>query len=142
VFVPPWNRCTDVTVALLAELGFAGLSRDASRPRRHHRGLGEVGVRVDWARVWREGGPRLLGQALASAVTVAVRPGRGAVGVMLHHANLGTDGLRAVQDLLAVVHEHPAVTVSRLADLVRQPCLAGPNATADAGTEPPGGCHE
>jgi hypothetical protein len=120
VFVPPWNRCTSVTLDLLAALGFAGLSRDADSARCDHQALGEAGVRVDWARLWRQGGPWRVGHALAAAVADVRQAGRGTVGVMLHHAVMGPAELSAAWELLAVVHDHPAVRVSPLATLVRQ----------------------
>jgi hypothetical protein len=147
VFVPPWNRCADLTLALLTDLGFAGLSRDASGPRCHEAGpgerppwnprLGEVGVCIDWVRLWREGGPVLLGGALAAAVTDSERAGcGGALGVMLHHAAHGPDDLQALRHLLAVIHDHPAVRVSPLAALVSQARLRSPHAAVPAASEP------
>lgn len=126
VFVPPWNRCADLTLTLLDELGFAGLSRDLPGPRRHDNGLGETGVCLDWTRLWREGGPHRIGAALADTVladtvladTGRTAPGKQPIGVMLHHATLGPDELTALRALLTTVRDHLAVRLSSLAGLV------------------------
>jgi len=67
-FTPPWNRCEDDTVPLLAEAGLTVLSCDVSAPRRDVPGVAEAPVRVDWARCWREGGPERLEAELARAL--------------------------------------------------------------------------
>lgn len=124
VFVPPWNRCSDLTRTLLAELGFAGLSRDLPGLRYHEQGLAEIGVCVDWTRVWREGGQERLGRELAAAIgrrtPASPDPDPDPIGVMLHHATLGPDELLALRDLLAVVRDHPAVRLTSLAELVAE----------------------
>jgi hypothetical protein len=107
VFTPPWNRCTDVTPVLLAELGFAALSRDrGAKPAQH--ALQEIAVDMDWTRHWREGG----GPALIAAFTQALRE-RAAdgqpLGVMLHHAVMTQDELTLLQELLTVLTDHPNV---------------------------------
>lgn len=89
-FTPPWNRLAPHTPALLAEAGYALLSRDAGAPPQT--ALPELPVAVDWTRHHREGGPA----ALAAAWAGALRPGR-PCGLMLHHAVMD----EAERDLLA-----------------------------------------
>ena len=48
IFTPPWNRCSAATPALLAELGYAALSRDRTAPAQH--ALPELPVDVDWCK--------------------------------------------------------------------------------------------
>jgi hypothetical protein len=124
MFTPPWNRCGDVTVQLLAELGFTALSCDHTAPRRPAVGVIEVPVRVDWARCWREGGAGLVGHELAAAVIESdasvPRPAEPAagLGVMVHHATLCSEELDALRALLAVLRDHPAAPLTSMGALV------------------------
>jgi hypothetical protein len=114
VFVPPWNRCSDLTIGLLEDLGFAGISRDDRGGEAPGQRIAEVGVTVDWVGHWRDGGPYRLGQALADAVAET----DGHVGVMFHHAAMGPDDRRAVTELLGTISCQPAATTSTLGQLV------------------------
>jgi hypothetical protein len=116
VFVPPWNRCSDLTIGLLEGLGFDGVSRDRRDGDAAGRAIAEVGVAVDWVRYWRDGGPGRLGRALAGAVAETDGP----VGVMLHHAAMGPDDRRAVTQLLATIRGDPAAITSTLSQLVAE----------------------
>lgn len=99
-FTPPWNRCRPETPALLAELGFAGLSRDAGAPPQQ--ALPELPVHTDWTRHWREGGEaavlahlaRCYRQALAGQSDDAPQPVT--LGLMLHHAVMDEAERRAL----------------------------------------------
>ena len=95
-FTPPWNRCTPDTPALLRELGYAALSRDASAQAQGD--LPELPVHVDWTRELREA--RAAGVDPLQQVSVALarhaKAGK-AVGLMLHHAVMDD----AERDLLA-----------------------------------------
>ncbi len=106
IFTPPWNRCTTITGASLAELGFRALSRDHTAAPLAVAGLIELPVRVDWYA--RRKGLRLsrveLGALLAAAVTLA-QP----VGVMFHHAPMDADERRAAGELLRLLAAHDAV---------------------------------
>ena len=48
VFTPPWNRCSQKTAEIAAELGFAVLSRDHTAAPFTPGTIREVGVTVDW----------------------------------------------------------------------------------------------
>lgn len=99
IFTPPWNRCAALTPSLLAGLGFAALSRDrgASPPQR---ALPEIAVDVDWSRCWRAGGPAALRADFDRALRRCAAAGQ-PLGLMLHHAAMGDDELRALAALLA-----------------------------------------
>lgn len=121
VFVPPWNRCSPVTIQLLPQLGFAALSRDRTAPPAD---LTEVRVGVDWSRSSRTGGLREVGRALAGQIvppeTSETRSGgrlRAPVGVMLHHADMQAADRAAVSQLLELVRTSPAAAVSTLSSL-------------------------
>ena len=74
VFTPPWNRCTAVTAEVLADAGFAVLSRDSTATPLPDARVAEVPVTVDWfGSLDRPWGPTLLedqyrGGALAWAL--------------------------------------------------------------------------
>jgi hypothetical protein len=108
IFTPPWNRCAAHTPALLADLGFAVLSR--SRGAAAQQALPELPVDVDWCKHRRlalaqgEDGSHGLASALAQRVTAG-----GPVGLMLHHAAMDLHDLRLLRSLLQITHRHPQV---------------------------------
>ncbi len=97
MFTPPWNRCTAVTGACLAALGFRVLSRESRAAPLGVAGLREVPVHVDWVR---------LGSAVAAErLAAAIRTGRPA-GVMFHHAEMDAASRAAAGELLAIAAGH------------------------------------
>ncbi len=116
IFTPPWNRCSEATPALLAELGFVALSRDrGARPAQH--ALQEIAVDVDWSRHWREGGA----DAVVAAVTSGLRERAGdgaALGLMLHHAVMHADERALLSDVLALMSTHPHVRWRAMRELL------------------------
>jgi len=99
IFTPPWNRCTAATVAALRALDFAVLSRDHGAERLSLGGLGELSVSVDWCR--HSDDRNELGRRIAAALEQH-RP----AGVMLHHAVMAEDDLRALRELLDLLQRH------------------------------------
>jgi hypothetical protein len=107
VFTPPWNRCTEDTPLLLAELGFTALSRDrGAKPAQH--ALQELAVDVDWSKHWRGGGAPALAAAFALALRERAADGQ-PFGLMLHHAVMNRDELTALEQVLLVLARHPRV---------------------------------
>ena len=103
VFTPPWNRCTEATGACLVELGIPVLSRDRSATELDLAGLRELPVQVDWF-AKRKG--RLLGRD-AVGEQLGARAGEPApLGVMLHHAEMDTEDMTAMAELLDLVCAH------------------------------------
>jgi len=106
IFTPPWNRCSAATPALLAELGYAALSRDRTAPAQH--ALPELPVDVDWCKQRRaaalkgeDGGDRI-------GFELAQRLGMGhPVGLMLHHAEMDACDLALLDALLEATARHP-----------------------------------
>jgi hypothetical protein len=121
IFTPPWNRCADDVPPLLATLGYAALSRDATAPAQQ--ALPELPVHVDWCRHWREaeGDPERAAAAIDGALANAARGLGRAVGLMLHHAVMGDDELVLLRTLLQRIslHRHSAC-------LPMRECLALP----------------
>jgi predicted deacetylase len=102
VFTPPWNRCTQATVALLTAGSYRVLSRNAGAMRLDTAGLVELPVAVDWQKLE---GAEAGGSALGAAITDAAAQDR-PVGVMLHHAAMTEDGCRALAALLDLLARH------------------------------------
>ncbi len=115
VFTPPWNRCTAVTAALLAELGWRVLSRDHTAEPFGRPDLAEIPVTFDW--FGRSGGepwgPAERAERLASSLT----GGNGPTGIMLHHAVTDDENLAAVDQLFTLLATHPMARLTPLADL-------------------------
>lgn len=105
-FTPPWNRCSDATPALLAELGYAGLSRDRSAPRQQ--ALPELPVDLDWCKQRRLAAERgdSGGDTIALELARHVRAGA-TVGLMLHHAQMSDVELQWLQTWLLSWARHP-----------------------------------
>ena len=118
-FTPPWNRCSDATPGLLAELGYTGLSRDRSAPPQ--RALPELRVDVDWCRQQRlasergEPGGDAIGLDLARHVH-----GGATVGLMLHHAQMSDAELNWLGDALSNWARHPNARWRPMRELMRE----------------------
>jgi hypothetical protein len=105
-FTPPWNRCSVATPSLLAELGYAGLSRD--RTAFPQQDLPELAVDVDWCRQQRLALERGEGTGDAIAFELARHVRAGAtLGLMLHHAQMSDVELECLQTWLSAWARHP-----------------------------------
>lgn len=98
IFTPPWNRCAAFTPALLADLGWAALSRNRGAATAQQ-ALPEIAVDVDWSRCWREGGRAAVQREVERAHRRCGDAGQ-PLGLMLHHAVMSDDELRALAALL------------------------------------------
>jgi hypothetical protein len=117
MFTPPWNRCTADTGAALAELGIGVLSRDRTAVALDLDGLHELPVQVDWF-ANRKGVP--LGRE-AVGEQLAARAGEPApLGVMLHHAEMDTEDLTAMSELLDVICAHERARCLSMAAVVEE----------------------
>ncbi len=130
-FTPPWNRCSRATPALLAELGYAGLSRDRTAPPQQ--ALPELNVDVDWCKHQRQARKATDGPAsdagLAMSQDLARHVQSGAtVGLMLHHAEMNDPELQWLQSWLACWSRHPKARWRPMRELLK------PSAAADAPT--------
>lgn len=108
IFTPPWNRCVQGTVDLIAEEGFRALSRNAGTRPLDTGVLAEIPVSVDWQRMMNE--PVEKRGAIIEEAVADSRP----VGVMLHHAVMTADDrsrLAALLDLLAGHENASCVTM-------------------------------
>ena len=114
IFTPPWNRCTAVTAACLAALGFELLSRDADAETFGVDGIGELPVHLDWTgRRGVAAGPDAWGVTIARRLHSAGAP----VGLMLHHAVMAREDRRLLDELLRLLAGHAAVKFRPMAVL-------------------------
>ena len=118
VFTPPWNRCTAVTADVLADTGFAVLSRDSTAGPLPGARIAEVPIAVDWFGSRKR--VRWTPYELAERLAVAVRGG-GPVGIMLHHAVTDDGEFAALSALLALLSTHPGVRATSLTALAAVP---------------------
>ena len=108
IFTPPWNRCTPETGAVLAELGFAILSRESRAEPLGISGLRELPVQLDWVRLT----PDDLDARLAAAVR-----GGGPVGVMFHHAEMDAAEMARACELLDLLAGHTQARVQPMMEV-------------------------
>jgi peptidoglycan/xylan/chitin deacetylase (PgdA/CDA1 family) len=114
IFTPPWNRCTAVTAACLAALGFEMLSRDADAEMFGFDGIRELPVHLDWTgRRGVAAGLDEWGDAIAARLRAADAP----VGLMLHHAAMTHEDRQLLDELLRLLAGHAAVKFSSMAAL-------------------------
>ena len=118
VFTPPWNRCTAVTADVLADLGFAVLSRDSTATPLPEPRVREVPITVDW--FGSRKGLRWTPYELADRMATAVRIGA-PVGIMLHHAVTDDGEFAALSALLALLTTHPSTRAISLTALAVVP---------------------
>ena len=123
VFTPPWNRCTDDTVAALTKCGFKYISRIAgSAPLTglpsDGPGIRALDVDVDWLK--KRKGERLDDQALAAYTFQMFESGISdratadidydCIGVMLHHEHTHDNEYRLLDELVSVIRESGKAT--------------------------------
>jgi predicted deacetylase len=103
IFTPPWNRCTQDTVECLEELGFQLLSRDVTAVQLASSTLCQAPVHVDWSKIIKTPTTPLtdLGQAIANNLLH-----NDLTGIMLHHADMDTNHLQTLAELLANLSSH------------------------------------
>lgn len=119
IFTPPWNRVSPDTPALLAELGFAALSRDSTAAPQQ--ALPELAVHTDWTRQWwraAEAGADPV-QGISADLARHVAPGA-KLGLMLHHAVMTPVELEGLAACLAAWRAHPNLRCVPMRALLRQ----------------------
>jgi hypothetical protein len=114
IFTPPWNRCTEVTVACLESLGFRILSRDVTAPVFESASLAELPIQLDWTgRRGRSAGAEVWGATIAARLRADDAP----IGLMLHHAAMTDEDFRLLDDLLRLLAGHAAVKFASMSAL-------------------------
>ncbi len=115
IFTPPWNRCTSDTAECLVALGIDAISRDRTAGALAVPGLQELPVQVDW--LARRRGERLGRAAVGEQLAARAREPQ-PLGVMLHHAEMGADDLRALDELLGLVADHERARCRSMAEIL------------------------
>jgi predicted deacetylase len=118
IFTPPWNRCSTGTPALLAELGYAALSRD--RGASAQGALPELAVDLDWCRQRRLAASAGddFGERIARELARCIGQQQPTLGVMLHHADMEDGELVLLSALLAAVRAHPRARWRPMRELI------------------------
>ncbi len=116
-FTPPWNRCVQTTVDCLEELDFKILSRDVSATKLESTSLQQIPVHVDWSRIIKQPDNPLqaLGEAIAQNLA-----NNNCTGIMLHHADMDTEQLKPLTELLSVLSSHHNALCLLLRDTLTQ----------------------
>jgi len=120
MFTPPWNRCTADTGAALVELGIDVLSRDRTAVALDVEGLRELPVQLDWF-AKRRGVP--LGRDAVGEQLAARAAEPAPLGVMLHHAEMDTEDLTAMSELLDLICAHERARCLSMAAVVQETTL-------------------
>ncbi len=120
-FTPPWNRCSEVTPALLRDLGYAALSRDRSAPAQT--AMVEIPVDVDWCKHWSAGGLAAVTNVISEALRYCADR-QVCFGLMLHHAVMTCDERFALRQVIAALGEVPQLEWR----LLRQIVIGAPEA--------------
>jgi len=117
VFTPPWNRCTEVTLQALDQLGFRVLSRSRGHVEATGHRFREIPITIDLysRKLGKQMRPRdemlgdLLGQ-IDEGVTI---------GLLLHHPVMEEDAFGFVEGLLDVLTSSPAVRFHTFRSLMK-----------------------
>lgn len=128
IFTPPWNRCSQATVAALRACGFAALSRNVGAAPLQLCGLHPLDVMLDWCRT-----PRADLEALGRGMrdrAMAAQP----FGVMLHHAVMHAESFDSLERVLEAFTRHARVRVVPMRALLPVPVANHESVTGQAAT--------
>ncbi len=100
IFTPPWNRCTQDTIVCLEELNFCLLSRDVTASELESTTLQQRPVHINWSQML-DIPLSELGLAIANNLKRSDY-----TGIMLHHADMDTEHLRPLAELLTLFADH------------------------------------
>jgi hypothetical protein len=108
VFIPPWNRCADVTHRVLDRRGFRALS--AKQGKSSETGVTgyrfrEISITLDLYR-WKEGACLRPAEEIVGGL-IAQFPRQGAIGVMLHHKVMDERAFSFLESLLDALVSDP-----------------------------------
>ena len=114
IFTPPWNRCSEITLALLGEMGYNAVSRSRGSQPPSPPGLADHAVDVD---LHTDRSP--TADAGWQRLMDALRRGldRPSCGIMIHHQRMNAAAFDFLETLLETLRRHPGLTVADLRDL-------------------------
>lgn len=120
-FIPPWNRCTEVTEQALRQLGFQVLSKLREPHTTTH--LPEISVTLDLFR-WKDGAQLKPAAELWRSLAQQIQSGH-PLGIMLHHKVMADEAFAFVEQLLEVLQPSPNVQFRRLQTMVTPSLTVG-----------------
>lgn len=112
-FTPPWNRCSEETLELLAELGYRGISRSKGEQTRRAP-LDDFFINVD-LHTRKEVDAVSALQALCEELRQAVEEYY--VSIMIHHQLMNESGFELLDLLLAFISQSSRFKVCSFSDL-------------------------
>jgi len=114
IFTPPWNRCSEITLARLREMGYAAVSRSRGSLPPAPLGLPEHAVDVDLhtdrAPTAAIGWQRLTDRLVDSL-------SRPTCGIMIHHQRMNEAAFDFLDQLLDTLHQQRRLTTVDVRDL-------------------------
>ncbi len=114
VFTPPWNRCTDDTVAVLQSLNLQYLSRIVgSHPI--GRAVPELPVAVDWLK--KSKGVRLNNDQLSDYIVSLFKTDEEVIGIMLHHEHMDRDNRLLLRQFIETLRSSGLVSFHPMMEL-------------------------
>jgi len=114
LFTPPWNRCSEITLALLQEMGYDAVSRSRGSQPPSPSGLPDHAVDVDLhtdrASFTASGWQRLIDQLEKSL-------GRPRCGIMIHHQRMNDAAFCFLDTLLGSLRQQRRLHMADMRDL-------------------------
>jgi peptidoglycan/xylan/chitin deacetylase (PgdA/CDA1 family) len=103
IFTPPWNRCSEITLALLQEMGYSAVSRSRGSEPRPPSGFPDQAVDVD-LHTDRAPSAALGWQRLTGRLAESLR--QPTCGIMIHHQRMNDAAFCFLEQLLATLRQH------------------------------------
>lgn len=116
-FTPPWNRCSELTISLLQELGVHGISR-SSGEQNGAASLPDYYINVD-LHTRKEPSAELCLEALSEEMKRAVASG--CVGIMIHHQRMNDLAFTLLDGLLGLISDNHALIPNNFNNLHSNP---------------------
>ena len=115
-FIPPWNRCTEITHQALDQLGFRVLSKlRGSQPPVTGFQFREISVTLDIFR-WQNGATLKSAEEIYEELRQQILAGN-PIGIMLHHQVMSDEAFLFIEKLLDVLKKSSGVRFHTLESL-------------------------
>lgn len=114
IFTPPWNRCSEITLALLQEMGYNAVSRSRGSQPSAPPGLAEHAVDVD-LHTDRAPSAAIGWQRLTDRLVESLS--RPVCGIMIHHQRMNEAAFCFLDRLLETLPRQPRLTTVDLREL-------------------------
>jgi hypothetical protein len=114
LFTPPWNRCSEITLALLQEMGYDAVSRSRSSQPPAPSGLPDHAVDVD-LHTDRASSAANGWQRLISQLEKRLRQPR--CGIMIHHQRMNDAAFCFLDTLLSILRQQARWHMTDMRDL-------------------------